>query len=267
MKGLSYKEKETGIIYAFLNKIISLAKHFKTNKFVFALDSRKSLRRDIYPGYKKKRHEDKTPEDIELNKLAFEQYDELKDKILPYLGFENLFMEEGFEGDDIFASCIMNNEGNFVMVASDKDLYQLLSDNIKMFNIQKNKLYTINDLKKDFDITPEMWYNQKCLSGCSSDSVLGVPGIGEKTAIKFLKGELPHHHKSYQNIVSEEGQRIIKEISPLVKVPFQGTPVVKVNFDEEFDVDSFIKVCNKYNMQSLVKGSGIETWKELFCGG
>ena len=121
MDGLSANEKQTGIIYAYLKKILSLSKQFKTNRFIFAVDSRKSKRREIYQQYKRKRTEQQTPEDKELNKIAFAQSDDLMNNILPSLGFKNIISLDGYEADDIIGKAL-NNQDRFIIASLDNDL-------------------------------------------------------------------------------------------------------------------------------------------------
>lgn len=267
MKDLSSEEQETGVIFGFLNKIISLGKNLKSNKFVFALDSRDSLRREIYPTYKKKRKDDLTEEEKELNAKTFAQGDLLTEEILPFLGFKNIYRQDFYEGDDIIGSCVLNNHDDIILVASDGDLHQLLSPTVRMYNVPKSKFFTQKDFREKWGIDSERWYDVKCIAGCKSDNVDGISGVGEKTAIKYLNGTLPSHHKTFQRIESEEGKRNIKQISPLVKVPMTGTKKIKLNFsDEQFSLSSFLEVCDKYEFHSFVKGYQFDTWRNIFVG-
>jgi 5'-3' exonuclease len=101
---ISSREKNTFIIYGFLFKLNALRHKTKSDIVVYALDSKTSLRRKLYADYKKKRREDKTAKQIELDNLAFPQFQEIIDYVLPTLGCMNVFGEEGFESDEFLLS-------------------------------------------------------------------------------------------------------------------------------------------------------------------
>ena len=272
MKDLSVNEKQTGIIYAYLKKILELSNKFKTNKFVFALDSRKSKRREIYPDYKKKRTEDQTEEDRELNALAFAQSDDLMDNILPSLGFKNFPKLIGFEADDIIAQSL-NKKYKFIVVSLDNDLYQLLDDNVSMYNIGKKKLFTKNDFIQKYGIMPKQWYDVKCLVGCKGDNVEGIVGVAAPTAIKYITGRMKPHLKTFQNIEVWKGQQdFVKDSIPAavarcVRVPFEDTPEVTLDFDECFNLDNFIQICDTYRLRSFITGNEFDTFNNNFVKG
>lgn len=272
MEGLSADERKTGIIYAYIKFILSLSNKFKTNKFVFAVDSRKSKRREIYPQYKKKRYLDQTEEDKELNRLAFAQSDELMNEILPNLGFKNIIHLEGYEADDIIGKAINPND-EFIIISLDNDLYQLLDKNVSMYNITTKKLITRSSFMDKYGIEPELWYDVKCLVGCKGDNIGGIEGVADKTAIKYLLGTLPTHiikHKlisDWNSLKSDIKTSIPNIVAELVKVPFAGTPDVVVDFNEQFYLDSFMKFCDNYRMKSFIVGSEFDIFKNNFCGG
>lgn len=272
MNDLSVNEKQTGIIYAYLKKILELSNKFNTNKFVFALDSRKSKRREIYPDYKKKRTEDQTEEDRELNALAFAQSDDLMDNILPLLGFKNFPKLIGFEADDIIAK-VLNNKDKFIVVSLDNDLYQLLDDNVNMYNIGKKKLFTKNDFIQKYGIMPKQWYDVKCLVGCKGDNVGGIVGVAAPTAIKYITGKMKSHLKTFQNIENWKAQQeFVKDSVPavvakLVKTPFENTPDVTLDFNECFNLDNFIQICDNYRLRSFITGNEFDTFNNNFVKG
>ena len=71
----------------------------------------------------------------------------------------------------------------------------------------------------------------KAIAGCSTDNVLGVKGVGEKTAIEYLRGKLVKG-KRYDDIGSKEGWKIFVANISLVKLPMQGTNYFKLEKDE-----------------------------------
>ena len=258
--GLSYNDIGTGIVFGFFKQIYSLASKFDTNKFVFDWDSRMSKRKSIYPMYKNNRHA-KSEEEKIVNQIAFEQFEEIKVGILPKLGFINIFEEEGFEADDIIASILRNKpkESEFVIISSDTDLYQLL-DLAPMYSTRKKELYTYEMFSKEWGIASWDWAIVKAMVGCSSDGVPGIPRIGEKTAIKFLRGELSAQSKPYK-IISENKQITSRNMS-LVKLPFNGMKNLKVKEEGEIlSQDAFIELFNSKGFNSLITKEAVAKWK------
>src|SRR3990172_1202711 len=139
MKGLSWDEHATGVIFGFLREISSLADKFESPRFVFAWDSRKSFRRNVYPEYKK-RPKIEDPEMEDLFNSGRPQFDEIRLKVLPRLGFKNNFIQVGLEADDIMARIVQEHSGKLPLedriciVSSDEDLYQLLHNTISIYN-------------------------------------------------------------------------------------------------------------------------------------
>lgn len=260
---LSFEEMKTEIIFNFLNQIMSLAKRFETNHFAFCWDSRKSFRRDLYPDYKYKRREDKTQEEIRFNNIAYEQFHRLRREVLPALGFKNNFIQTGLEADDIIAEIVFSMQVTTpIIISRDNDLYQLLNYSV-MFDFQTLKMMDSKKFTIKYLIDPSEWKYIKSLGGCSSDNVAGVEGVGEKTAIKFWRGELPEHYKTFKAIVSEEGQRIIERNKALVYLPFKETKKFPIKEDKLHSKD-FYDEFERLGFQSFTNQESFREWEEIF---
>lgn len=246
--GLSYNGGRTEIIFGFLKDIISLAKKFETNNFVFCWDSKESERRKIFSNYKYKRHQDKTEDEIVGDKVAFRQFTILREKVLPYLGFSNVFFQEGYEADDLIASVVMNNKDmTNIVVSSDNDLYQLL-EYCSLYNFSKQETMTELLFNRNFGIQPHRWVDVKTLAGCSSDNVPGIEGVGEIKAIKYLKGELSSG-KTFDSIKAQTEDE--KELTErLVKLPFPGTKIFEIK-KNHFSIKTFNNICDEFGFISL----------------
>jgi len=262
MGHLSWNDKKVGIIFGFLNQMLSLAKILESNKFVFAWDSKESLRAKIFPDYKKSRRKDKTEEEKELDAISYAQFDLLKKEVLPEIGFVNSFYLEGYEADDIIASITSTNTSKtFTIVSSDEDLFQLLSDKVRMYSIRKKQFYTDKNLWKDYGVVPNEWAEVKAIAGCSSDGVPGVPGVGEVTACKFIRRQLSTKHQSYRNI--QKHRSLIERNRKLVTLPFKNTPQTKLHLKETLSFMEFQNVCGRYGFQSFLEREKLKQWKEF----
>lgn len=249
----------TNVIYGFLQSILMLSQVYSTNKFVFVWDSKLSKRKELFPEYKKSRHKDMTPEEKEELHQAFLQFQILRKRVIPTIGFQNNFMEPGYEGDDMIASVIQNDDfgRDFLLYASDHDLYQLLSPRVAM--IKRKELYTIDKFVQEFGINPSQWWMVKTLAGCSSDEVPGIRGVGEMTACKWLRKELKEKSVAFQKIVDSR-EEVERRNIPLVKLPFEGTPVKKIA-EDRFDIRATRKMFQYYEFDSFLEE--FDEWREM----
>ena len=97
---------------------------------------------------------------------------------------------EGYEADDIIATIckeMENKEYKVIVITGDKDLFQLVSKNVTLWDSMKNKVSGIVEVKERFEIEPHQIPDVMGLTGDSIDNVPGIPGIGEKTAIRLIK--------------------------------------------------------------------------------
>ena len=126
-QALSYGGQRTEVIYGFLKQLLVLSEKFAPNQIAFCWDSPVYKRRDLYPGYKKK-DAPASPEEAQGISLLLEQFNQLREYILPYLGFTNIYQVKGYEADDLIATLVMSYGRKIpvVVVSRDHDLYQLL---------------------------------------------------------------------------------------------------------------------------------------------
>lgn len=262
LRGLSFNDMSTGILFGFFRQILSLGMRFHTDKFVFCWDSRKSKRRDMCQTYKVRPKMERTPEEEWENKVLFEQFVELRQECIPAVGFVNNFIKTGYEADDLLASVVLNNGGKYIIVSTDNDLFQLL-DHCCIFNPITKRIADAEWFSQTYNIDPSKWSEVKALAGCSSDTVQGVPGVGEKTAIKYLKGEVKRGGKLDEKLISGAYQEQIDLNRMLVTLPFPGTPELKVNGNGNgFNFDAFERICYTYGFNYFSKN--MADWRKVF---
>lgn len=264
---LSYEGRGTGVVYGFLLKLMALAETSMSKVFVFTWDSsnNKGVRRELYPEYKAVKVVDKTEEEIESDKLAYTQFDELRKVVLPHLGFKNIFAADGYEADDLIASVVYSLAEDFgiqVMVASsDHDLLQLLNC-CRILSLKDRVVLTGTAFIETWGFGPEYWSTVKAIAGCTSDNVQGIKGVGEKTAAKFLRNELKKTSKKYKDII--ENWHIVERNFELVDLPIDGTPEVVVDFSNHFSAQHFLEICEEYGFKSWMNRNTTERWKKVF---
>jgi DNA polymerase-1 len=152
----------------------------KPTHFAVIFDSaKKNFRNDIYNEYKANRSE--TPEDLvpqfEYIRKAVKAFN------LPSIELIN------YEADDLlatYAKQIVEAGAKVTVISSDKDLMQLVSEKIRLYDPMKNKVLGENDVFEKFGVKPNQVIDVQSLAGDSSDNIPGVPGIGVKTAAELI---------------------------------------------------------------------------------
>lgn len=245
----------TGTIYGFLGTVMHLEGRFRSNKFIFCFDVGDPKRMKAFPEYKKKRREDRKKWTDKL-KIAHNdmhrQINLLRTKILKKLGFKNVWFAEGYEADDLIArACQRIGKHPAVIVTQDSDMYQLITNQISVFNPKTQMLWTKKVFIAQFGIKPKQWVQVKCLAGCGTDGIGNIPGIGEVTALKYVKGQLKAASVSGQKIASAEGQSIKKRNRPLVKLPMKSTPKFEIRKNKR--KIKWLVVLDSLGMKSLNK--------------
>lgn len=268
MKGLSHQDKQTGVIYGFLRYILKYAKLFSSKTFVFAWDSKKSYRADVYCEYKANRIPKKlSPEDEWLHKVAISQFHALRKSVLPQLGFKNNFIQTGVEADDIIARVVRSVKEeqaitDIVVVSRDNDLWQLL-EWCDILDPSNDKILTKSKFKQQYGIHPEQWAEVKSIAGCSTDNVSGIKGVAETKALQYITGKM-NKGAIWERIQSAESQHVIACNRKLVTLPHQATKDFIVNFDEKFKVLDFEEVCESYGLNSFLNLPAYNDWRKCF---
>lgn len=193
IRGLSTsKGFPTNAIYGFVQTINKIEKEFKPNSISVAFDiAKKTFRNEIYKDYKAQRPP--MPEDLVIQIPKIKEF--LKLKGIPIWEFEN------YEADDLIATVAkeFSKKDKVLIVSSDKDLFQLIDENIMIYQARKDKIMGEKETEEKFGVLPSQIVDFLALMGDSSDNVPGVKGIGEKTAAKLLK-EFKTIENIYENI-------------------------------------------------------------------
>ena len=188
----------TNALYGFVNMLNKIIAEEKPEYIMVAFDIGKTFRHEKYDYYKGKR--DETPDDLK------KQFPIAK-KILNAMGIK-YFELAGYEADDIigtFAKKVDENKDfNATIISSDKDLLQLISDDVDVKLLKPKDYIRMNRevFFETYGLEPIRMIDLKSLMGDASDNIPGVKGIGEKTAIKLLQeyGTLDGVYENIDNI-------------------------------------------------------------------
>jgi DNA polymerase-1 len=273
MGDLKHNQNKTGVIFGFLSEVRNLAEKFSCNQFIFCWDSKNSYRKLICPEYKENRSHLLSSEK-EILEIAYKQFNLLRDEILPNMGFRNIFIQSGYEADDLIAWIVYRLPDNYLIATGDDDLLQLLKDHpkypIEIYNLRVKKIITEEDFTKKYGIKPIDWSIVKSIGGCSSDNIKGISGVGQESAIKYLNNNLKDGAIK-KKIESIEGKKITQDCMELVHLPFVGDREISIIKDrEEFYKDdifyslNFMDTFKKYGCFSFVTEDGLNRWRKSF---
>ncbi len=217
---INSKGTDTSAILGFMNSLFEIIRTQNPDYLAVAFDKGGSVTRsEMFEEYKSNR--DKTPEPI-LVAIPYIK------KILEGMKIP-ILEKEGFEADDIIGTVAKDaEENNFkvYMVTPDKDFAQLVSHNIflckpaRMGNSME--VWGVDEVKDKFEVeSPDQVIDYLGMMGDSVDNIPGLPGVGDKTAKKFIKqyGSLENLLQNAHEVTGKLGEKIIdnKELGVLSK--------------------------------------------------
>jgi len=191
--------QHTNAVYGFANMIMSLIKEEQPTHIAVAFDvSRKTFRSEKFPAYKATRSA--TPDE-------FRSQIPLIHEVLAAMGI-NEFSVEGFEADDLLATISKRavSEGFEVSICTgDRDSFQLVSDQITVLypkkGVSEMSRMTPDAVVEKYGLTPSQYPDFAALRGDPSDNLPSIPGVGEKTAAKWIV-----EYGSLQNLIAKVDQ-------------------------------------------------------------
>ncbi len=199
----------TNGLFGFVNMINKIINEEKPEYMMIAFDKGHNFRQDLYEGYKDGRIQ--TPDDL---KIQFPIAKELCNLMgIKYIELDN------YEADDIigtFAKMADEDKNyNATIISSDKDLLQLISDEVDV-KLLKQKDYIMMNKDTFFEtygLEPKKMVDIKSLMGDASDNIPGVKGIGEKTALSLLQkyGSLDGVYEHIDEISGKTKEKLIND--------------------------------------------------------
>jgi DNA polymerase-1 len=211
----------TNAIYGFTNMILKILREKAPDYFAIVFDSPEPTKRhEAYTEYKA--HRPGMPEDLKLQVPFIKE-------IIRAFRIQQI-AKPGYEADDILGALAKEAEKeglDVFIVTGDKDMCQVVSPAIKLYDTMKDKITEEKDVLERFGVEPSRFPEVIALMGDASDNIPGARGIGEKTAIKLLKefGDIDmliaKHHEiknaKARNAVAEniENIRLSKELATI----------------------------------------------------
>ena len=224
-QNLSYQGRNVNIIYGFFRQLIALQKEFPDCHRIIVWDrgyvrrlaeSQKAVEEGIIPSaYKQTRYTDDNAEDRENIRTQMKLVKE---------GLELVkctqAQVDGVEADDIINSYIKQYRKfgwNFIIVSSDKDFYQILEDDVVIYDAMKRETHTKEKFEMETGFHPVKWLEAGALTGDKSDNIFGVEGWGPVTACKYVRdyGDV----ESIIKVVESKEKRSKKEQALVESIP------------------------------------------------
>ncbi|MEZ9908490.1 DNA polymerase I [Vibrio sp. 10N.261.51.A3] len=183
----------TNAVYGVVNMLRSMMRQFASDRIAVIFDAKgKTFRDDMYPEYKANRPP--MPDDLRC------QIEPLHN-VIRAMGLP-LISIPGVEADDVIGTLASqaSKAGMPVLISTgDKDMAQLVDDNVTLINTMTNVVMDREGVIEKFGIPPELIIDYLALMGDKVDNIPGVPGVGDKTATALLQG-IGSIEKLYQNL-------------------------------------------------------------------
>jgi DNA polymerase-1 len=170
----------TNAIFGFVNMLQRIREEYAPSHLAVVFDAKgKNFRHDLYEKYKARR--------LAMPETLRPQIPCIKEVVRAY--HIPTIELEGYEADDIIATLATRwakDGAEVVIVSGDKDLMQLVSRHITMLDTMKGERIGIEQVRSKFGVEPARVVEVQALMGDATDDIPGIPGIGEKTAIKLI---------------------------------------------------------------------------------
>ncbi len=205
----------TNAIYGVSNMLRKLISDYKSDYITVVFDAPgKTFRNELYDQYKA--HRPPMPDDLRV------QIQPLHD-LIRAMGLP-LIMESGVEADDVLGALAQHaaQQGfNVIISTGDKDMAQLVTEDIILENTMSNTRLDIQGVIDKFGVRPEQIIDYLALMGDSSDNIPGVPKVGPKTASKWLE-----QYQTLENLVAN-ADKITGKIGENLRASLAQLPLAK----------------------------------------
>ncbi len=260
----------TNAVYGVVNMLRSMMRQFNSERIAVVFDAKgKTFRDEMYAEYKANRPP--MPDDLRCQIEPL--YDVIRAMGLP------LICVPGVEADDVIGTLAhqASKQGMPVLISTgDKDMAQLVDDNITLINTMTNVVMDREGVIEKFGIPPELIIDYLALMGDKVDNIPGVPGVGDKTATALLQG-IGGLDKLYENLddIAPLGFRgsktMAKKLVDNKDNAMLSYELATIKLDVELDEtpDSLIKTTpNKDELIKLYGQLVFKSWlNELLDGG
>ena len=247
----------TGAIIGVINMLKKLSIMYDTEYVAVIFDAKgKNFRHQLYPEYKAHRKDMDDELRVQIEPLHH---------IIKKMGFP-VIIEDGVEADDVIGTLAQNlqKQGYQIIISTgDKDMAQLVTDNIVLYDSMKNVTTDVAGVLQKYQISPQQMIAYLALMGDSSDNIPGIPKVGPKTAVKWLQDyqNIDGIIANQQQIKGKVGENLRNNID-LLKLSYQ-LATIKCDLEIDLNVENLkckaadkaylIEAYTRYEFKSLLK--------------
>ena len=251
----------TNVVYGYLSMLNKVVVDFKPDYLISCFDTPKAtFRNKIFKEYQSQRPkiDDDFIVQIPLVKKALDE-----------AGIERM-EKDGYEADDLIGTITRifeTNKFRVVILTGDKDIFQLITDNVfvaaPQLGLANIKIFDKSEVEKKLDVAPNQIIEYKALAGDPSDNYPGASGIGPKTASKLIHqfGTVENIYTNIEKVESEKVKDVLKKEKDSVYLSKKlATIMTDVEIDLNIDKLKFkgfnkklIEFLTQYQMNTLIK--------------
>ncbi|QXF54513.1 DNA polymerase I [Francisella tularensis] len=247
----------TGAIIGVINMLKKLPIMYDTEYVAVVFDAKgKNFRHQLYPQYKAHRKDIDDELRVQIQPLH---------QIIEKMGF-TVIIEDGVEADDVIgtlAQKLQKQDYQIIISTGDKDMAQLVTDNIVLYDSMKNVTTDVAGVLEKYQISPHQMIDYLALMGDSSDNIPGIPKVGPKTAVKWLQDyqNIDGIIANQQQIKGKVGENLRNNID-LLKLSYQ-LATIKCDLELDLTVEDLkckaadkaylIEAYTRYEFKSLLK--------------
>lgn len=256
--------RPTNAVYGFLNMLLKLYSELNPQYVAVAFDKGKyTFRNDLYDGYKATRKE--APDDLRPQFALIRE-------VLDCLGI-SVLEQEGYEGDDIIGTLAKNMaaEGYAVdVVTGDRDALQLVTNDVTVYLTKKGitQMLAVTPavMEEEYGYTPAQVIEMKALMGDTADNIPGVPGVGEKTALKLIS-QFGSVTGVYEHLADVKGKKLQEKLADNKDKALlsKDLATIRCDLDLTYTIDQFQPQPRQADVAELFKRLGFRNLLERFA--
>jgi len=234
-------------VYGFFKMFFNVLENFEPDFLFVAFDTNKpTFRHQKFIGYQSKR--------AKTDKALVKQIEETKEIVA--LAQIASGQKIGYEADDIIGTLVkkMKNKQSIIVVTGDKDLMQLVDDNVNLFMPKRGfsggKIIDTTQVKKELGVWPQQVVDYKGLAGDSSDNYPGVKGVGPVTAVKLLK-QFENFAGVYQSLNEIKSESLLEKLEKNKEAAFLSYDLARIRNDVPFKIAEEVLAIEKIDFEAL----------------
>ena len=239
----------TGAVYGFVRKLLSVVREYHPDHVAAAFDLGDTWRHSEFTAYKATR--DQMPHEMRT------QLDRIQELLtafnIPIVTYPN------YEADDVLGTLghqAAAQGSDVLILTGDRDMFQLVDERVKILYTSGGpnpitSVYGLAEINERYGLTPQQFIDFKALTGDTSDNIPGVPGVGEKTAIKLLQ-EYGSLENLYAHLGEVKGAKVQQNLAETAEQVQRNKRLVTIVTDLDLRYDAEAARLRNYDQQKVL---------------